>query len=354
MPRLTPPNTLAERLGVSLAAVELSRAADFIDLHLDAHIPIRLFGQDVRVRGGPRWLRGHRFGHFDVPRALDGGLSGAQWSITTNPFRGRKGRWKTFLSNLESLKDIVAASSGSMQICRSYSEYQRAKAREAFAVIPCVQGANCLDGALRGPLDVPDQLLVRATLMHLTNSRLGVTSSPWGRLRKDRGLTARGRALVAQMNEARVFVDLAHAHPDSFWDALDVHDKQTPVLVTHTGVQSVYPSWRNIDDDQLRAVADFGGVVGIIYASFYLMSRWVRPTVDHVLQHVEHAIHVCGEEHVGIGTDHDGFIVPPPPLRSADAHPRLVQGMLDRGWSQRRIERVLGQNFLRVFQQLRP
>jgi membrane dipeptidase len=151
-----------------------------------------------------------------------------------------------------------------------------------------------------------------------------------------------------------VFVDLAHAHPESFWDAVDAHDGRLPLLSTHTGVSGVYPSWRNLDDRQLRAIADTGGVVGIIYSSFFLVPRGREDGVRMVVEHMEHAIRVAGEEHVGLGTDYDGFIIPPPDLRSADSYPRLVQAMLDAGWSERRIARVLGGNFLRAFGEMRP
>lgn len=350
----TPAPELARRLGVSREAVELTRGLDFVDLHLEAQIPMRLFGTDVRVRHG-RWpFLGYGFGHFDVPRGRDGGLSGAMWSITTQPFRSPQGRWRALLSNLEQLREVVAASAGAMQIARSLDEYERAKTRGALACLPSVQGANCLDAALQGPLDVPERLLVRATLVHLTNSRVGATSGPWRGFRRDRGLTARGRALVEQLDHARVFVDLAHAHPDTFWDAVDAHDARLPLLVTHTGVDGVRPSWRNLDDAQLRAIADTGGVVGIIYASIFLVPRGQRASARWVVAHLEHVIRVAGEAAVGIGSDHDGFIIPIPGLRSAEAHPRLVQAMLDAGWSTDRVERVLGRNFLDAFGRMRP
>lgn len=349
-----PPEVLAEQLGVSVEAVQWARATDLIDLHVDAFIPARLFGYDFRVRHEGAGLRGYGFGHFDLPRAADGGLSGVMMSITTNPFRTAAGRWKAFLDNLERLRTLVASSSGGFRLARSLEEYRAARAAGAIACLPSVQGANCLDGALMGPLDVPDRLLTRATLVHLTNSRIGATSGPWGRFRRYKGLSARGRALVEQLDEARAFVDLAHAHPETFWDAVDAHDSELPLLVTHTGVDGVCPNWRNLDDGQLRAVADTGGVIGIIYSSYFLVPRGREDGPKMVVEHMEHAIDVAGEAHVGLGTDYDGFIIPPPGLRSAESYPRLIEEMLGAGWSPRRIERVLGGNFLRAFGELRP
>ena len=87
---------MAERLGVSLEAIDLARRSDLIDLHLDTFLPIRMWGYDVRVRHGTGLLGGIAFGHIDIPRAMDAGLSGGLWSITTNPFRTAAGRWQTF------------------------------------------------------------------------------------------------------------------------------------------------------------------------------------------------------------------------------------------------------------------
>lgn len=350
----TPTPNLAKRLGVSEEAIELARELEIVDLHVDAYIPIRLFGYDIRLRHGLGPLRGFGFGHFDVPRAADGGLSGAMFSITTNPLRTARGRWAALLRNIDKMREIVSSSGGALHVARSLSEYRAARSRGSMACLLSVQGANCMDADQWGPRQIPDRLLTRATLMHLTNSSLGATSGPWGRWRRSKGLSARGRRMVEMLDEQRVFVDLAHAHPDSFWDAVDAHDSRLPLLSTHTGVSGVYPMWRNLDDRQLRAIADTGGVIGIIFSSYFLVPRGRRNTGAMVVKHMEHAIRVAGEEHVGLGTDYDGFIIPPPDLRSADSYPRLVQYMLSAGWSEARIRRVLAGNFLRAWGEMRP
>ena len=148
-----------------------------------------------------------------------------------------------------------------------------------------------------------------------------------------KGLTEAGKRLVEQLDAERIFVDLAHIHPDGFWDALDVHDSALPVLVTHTGVDGVCPHWRNLDNAQIRAVAETGGVVGIMAHGGFLRRRGGPRDGAMVVEHMEHVIDVAGEDAVALGTDYDGFISPPKDLRSGDSYPVLVQHMLDRGWS---------------------
>ena len=240
-----------------------------------------------------------------------------------------------------------------LELVTSHAEYRAARARGAHAVLLSIQGGNALDAA---PADDPlgDDALMRVTLVHLTPSPVGGTSSPL-QLRRDKGLTDHGRALVRRLDERRVFVDLAHIHPRGFWDAVEVHDKSLPLIVTHTGVSAVKPHWRNLDDAQVKAIAESGGTIGIMLQRSFL-DRPGGPTDGAmVIEHLEHVIECVGEDFVSIGTDFDGAITPPAELRSGDtAYRILVAHMLRRGWSDTRIKKALGENFLRVLAMMRP
>ncbi|MGH7893260.1 MAG: dipeptidase, partial [Candidatus Binatia bacterium] len=152
-----------------------------------------------------------------------------------------------------------------------------------------------------------------------------------------------------------IFVDLAHIHEQSFWDAVAAHDKTQPLIATHTGVKGVTPHWRNLTDEQIRGIADTGGVVGIIFQDAFLRRPDGPRDGAMVVEHLEHVIRVAGEDVAALGSDFDGMITPPPDFASADtAYVRLVQRMLDRRWSEERIRKVLGGNFLRALGTLRP
>ena len=119
---MTEAPTLAARLGCSVEAVELTRSADVVDLHLDTLIWRRVVGYDVLARhaGGPL---GRRFGgHVDVPRLRDGGVTGGMWAITTNPFRSASGRWTAFLENLAALRRLVETSGGALALARTATD----------------------------------------------------------------------------------------------------------------------------------------------------------------------------------------------------------------------------------------
>jgi membrane dipeptidase len=335
-------------------AQSLCRASEILDLHIDTLIPVRIWGFDP-LEGRRRWPLGRFFfGHLDLPRAQRGGLSGAMWSITTNPYRSARGRWRAFERTLERFRNLANSSDGKLCLVRSLSEYRDVRARGAHAALLSIQGGNSLEGAPDGAGSVPDDLLTRVTLVHMTHSVYGGTSAPFNPFRRQRGLTDQGRALVEQLNARRVFVDLAHIHPQAFWDAVEVHDDSQPLIVTHTGVSGVNPHWRNIDDDQLRAIADTGGVVGIIFHPPYLRPRGGSRGVALIVDHIAHVVNTVGEDFAAVGSDYDGAISPPVLLRGSDCYPNLVSEMLSRGWTDTRIQKILGENFLRCFGELRP
>lgn len=345
-------DALARALGISREAVGLARGGDFLDLHVDSFIPLRLWGYALDRRHPRHVLGGRFFGHLDFPRAVDAGLSGAMYSITTNPFRTRRGRWRTFVRNLARLRRIVDETEGRVRVVRSAAEYDAARREGAHACLVSIQGGNALSPDEGFAAGIPDDVVTRVTLIHLTHSLYGRSSTPYPARRS--GLTPLGHELVRSLDERRVFVDLAHAHPSTFWDAVKAHDRTLPLLVTHTGVTGVQRSWRNVDDEQLRAVAETGGVAGVIFHEGFLGRAPGRSGAERVVDHIEHIVNVAGEGAAAIGTDYDGAILPPRDLRDGLSLPLVVDAMLRRGFSVERVRAVLGGNFLRAFRALRP
>jgi membrane dipeptidase len=338
--------------GFTQEALTLCHSSDLIDLHIDTLIPARLWGYSPLKRNKP-WIFGrHFFGHLDLPRMQEGGVRGAMWSITTNPLRSPKSRWHTLLRNIEGVKTLIQKSQGQLMFVRSVAEYHEAKERGAQACILSIQGGNAIEAA--SPAQLPDQLITRITLIHLTHSCFGTSSTPTHWFRRNKGLTPKGKDLVAQLNEARIFVDLAHIHPKGFWDALDAHDPDLPPIDTHTGVCGIRKHWRNLDDRQIKAIADRGGVVGIIFAANFLKRRRGPKNADMIVEHIEHTINIAGEDSVALGSDFDGLISPPLEVSTGSDYPILVQKMLDKGWTHTRIKKILGENFLRCWSRLRP
>lgn len=196
---------------------------------------------------------------------------------------------------------------------------------------------------------------------------------------EDTGLTELGRAVVAQMDERRLLVDLSHCGPRTTDEGITASSR--PVSITHSGCNAVYRHPRNKDDGTLRTLADRGGVLGIYLMPF--LNPTGLPTADHVVRHIEHALDVCGEDHVGIGSDQGivpldvggdfqvafdrvsaqraaaGIAAPREdtvPYVPELNHPRrletIAEMLLARGHTGRVVEKVIGQNFVRLFEEV--
>lgn len=332
--------------------MDLYLASEVIDLHLDTFIWQRIFGYDPTVRHARPPLGGWFLGHADFPRVREAGLAGATWVVTTNPLREPLDRLETLLENLARLRATIARVPGELELVTTLRQYTTARRRGRHAAFIGLQGGNALE-APDSVERLPPGMVLRVTLVHLSSSAVGATSSPL-RLGPDRGLTRFGRELVRRLNDARILVDLAHVSPAGFWDAVDAHDPTIPVVVTHTGVSGVHRHWRNLDDNQLRAIADSGGVVGIMFHAPFLGDYAWSGRAERVVDHLAHVVRVAGEDVPAIGSDFDGAIIPPRDLSSVLELPRLVELMARRGFGERVIQKILGDNFLRVLGAVRP
>jgi membrane dipeptidase len=341
------PSAWARALGISPDAVELYLKSDVIDLHIDSFIWTRIVGYDLTRRHG-RGLFGARFySQADLPRLREARVTGGIWSITTNPLRPAAQRPPTFARNFSRLSAILDGCADDVALVRTAAEYRAAIAAGRHAAFIGIQGGNALDR----DLDALDERLIKVTLVHLSTSSLGTTSSPLAL--KAGGLTAAGKQYVERLNARRIFVDLAHVSRAGFFEAVAVHDRTQPLMVSHTGIAGVHPHWRNLDDQQLRAVADTGGVVGVMYQSTFLGAGARGRRATAIVDHLAHIVDVAGEDVAALGSDWDGMITPPRDMPTCLELPRLVQRMLDRGWSGERIGKILGQNYLRALGALR-
>jgi membrane dipeptidase len=197
----------------------------------------------------------------------------------------------------------------------------------------------------------------------------------------DGGLSKRGYDLIAEMNRQKLLLDLSHAGPRTIAEGIAA--SRAPMAITHTGCRALADLPRNTRDSELRALADRGGVVGIYFMSFLRESG--QPHAEDLIRHVEHAVNVCGEDHVGLGTDGSLSGVPltdayrayfrkevearhkagyGAPGESADVltivpeyneparFARLANDLANRGWPETRVDKLLGANFARLFEEV--
>jgi membrane dipeptidase len=342
----------AANLGVSEAALALYGASDVIDLHLDTFIWRRLFGYDLHERHGLGPLGGRLFGQADIPRVREAKLTGAYWIITTQPFATGPQRARALRANALRLRAELAAHP-EVRVVNSYAGYCAAKAAGLHAAFLGIQGGNCLH-ALADVSAAHEAGISLVTLLHFTRSPIGAPQLPPALSREPLGLRAYGVELVRALDAARMLVDLSHLHPRGFWDVVAMRDRSPPFVVSHAACAAIRPHFRNLDDDQLRAVARAGGVVGVVFNAGFLTRSFFTAYVRDVADHVMHMLRVVGDEHVCLGSDFDGAIIPPRDLRSVLELPRLAHELLRRGVPELSVQRILGGNFLRVLRDVRP
>lgn len=321
--------------------------ATVTDLHADTAKLMDKMSFDISERHERVMPRAFNYvGHVDLPRLRDGGVSAQVFGLWTVPYpeRGCKHAVET---QLDALDRAIADHPDQIAWALTADEVAACKARGQLAAMGGIEGGQALEG---DPANVEHfaKRGVRAIgLLHFSANALGSPAKGRG-ARADQGLTAIGREVVREMNRCGVIVDLAHINRKGFFEALEL--SKDPPMVTHTGVIGVHDHWRNIDDEQLRAVGAKGGCVGIIFARRFLGSAGLEAVVDHLL----HIVDVAGEDVPALGSDFDGFVVPPVGLEDVAALPNLTAALSRRGVAPRTLAKILGGNAQRVIADVSP
>jgi len=167
------------------------------------------------------------------------------------------------------------------------------------------------------------------------------------------GLSLFGRKLLGRMNEMGMIIDCAHISDRSFFDIIRLSRKA--VVSTHSSCRALCPHRRNMSDEMIRALADNGGVIQINFYPLFIDKDYLAdpehsplPSYKRVVDHIDHAVKIGGIDHVGIGSDFDGIEVCPKGLEDISCMGVIFDEMRARGYSERDIEKVAGENFLRV------
>lgn len=318
-----------------------------IDLHADTPKLMHWLGYDLAApheRPMPRpW---NYAGHVDLPRMRAGGMAAQVFGMWTWPYP-QPGCAASVHHQLDALDAAMRAHPEQLVKAMTAEDVRAAHAAGAIAALAAIEGGQALEGDLDHVAAFAARGVRSIGLLHFTANQLGSPAYGVG-ARPDRGLTTFGKDVIREMNRLGVIVDLAHVNRAGFFDAIEI--TQAPVMVTHTGVLGVHRVWRNIDDEQLRAVARTGGCVGIIFAKRFLGGNDVERVVDHLV----HILDVAGEDVPALGSDFDGLVVPARGLDDISDMPRLTAALAHRGLPERVLHKILGGNALRVLADVPP
>jgi membrane dipeptidase len=342
---------------------------------LDGHNDVLL---RLRKEGVAAFLDGSGGGHVDLPRARAGGLVGGFFAVfVRDPVSSRmfaaeppKGEYALELppaveqetAALEAgemvalLLALEAASEGAVRVARSYADVEAAVRGETLAAILHLEGADPIDEELRALEPLVERGLRSIGLVWSRPNAFaeGVPFRFPAPPDTGPGLTAAGERLVRRCNELGLLVDLSHLNERGFWDVARI--STAPLVATHSNAHALCPSTRNLTDAQLDAVAATGGLVGINFGASFVRADGLTEAdtpIGDVVRHADYIADRIGVEHVALGSDFDGALVPSC-LAGADLLPVLLDALREGGWSDEDVAKIAHGNWQRVLRDTWP
>ena len=292
--------------------------------------------------------------------------------------------------SIDSLDAVIARNPTKIVKVANYSELLQAVKQHKIAAMLGVEGGHMIEDDLN-KLDA----IYRRGGRYLTLTHN--ISPSWATSAADetthpnlphKGLTEFGKKVVQRMNRLGMLIDVSHAGDQTFWDVINLTTK--PIIASHSSVYSLVPQRRNLKDDQIKAIAKNGGVIQInfnpgfidksfadketaflkehatemdalmkngmqeFYAMDYLYKKYtsetepMRPPLSMLIDHIEYIIKLVGVDYVGLGSDFDGINLTPQQLDDVTSYPLITKALVEKGYSEKDIAKILGGNFLRV------
>ena len=369
---------------ISPRAKKLHSSAIIVDTHDDTTQRLLTPGFDIGIR--------HTDGSIDIPRMREGNLGAIFFSIWMSGTVTGPEAVKRSLDQIDIVREMVRTHSKDLALCTTAAEIRRAHAEGKIAVLMGVEGGHMIASDL-SVLRSYAALGVRyMTLTHYLNDEWADSSTDKP---AHNGLTDFGKDVVREMNRQGMMVDISHVADKTFYDALAI--SQAPMIASHSSCRALCDHPRNMTDDMIKALASKGGVIQINYHIGFLSQEYrdatkanpdldkqmqaevdkrcgkdedcqlregdnlVREAVnagklprvgwEKIIDHIDHAVKLVGADHVGLGSDFDGANMPFGMESAADL-PKITDALLKKGYSEADIRKILGENTLRVMEQV--
>ena len=323
--------------------------------------------------------------HTDLPRLKQGGVGAEIFATYVSTDSVKKGMAvRQTLEQIEQLGKLLSRSKGEIEFAFGSEDLERIHKNGKVAALVAIEGGNSIESSV-AVLKTYYQAGVR--MMALTHDDTTDWADAALDVAKHKGLAPFGETVIAEMNQLGMAIDLSHCSTETINDVLAI--SKSPVVFSHSGAHAVAPHARNLNDATLKAVAKNGGVVLVnFYAGFLsaesvkayetrtkdaalfrkqfktdaefqaALGPWLKDhplpatSVKNVVDHIDHIVKVAGIEHVGLGSNFDGIVSVPKHLEDVSCFPHITQELLNRGYSEADIKKVLGGNTLRALKQV--
>jgi membrane dipeptidase len=379
---LMPKSTRSQ--SVSDKAKKLHTSSIVIDTHDDTTQRLLEPSFDIGTR--------HADGNIDIPRMREGGLNAIFFSIWIPSKTVGPDAVKKAIDQIDAVREAVRKHPNDLVLATTADEVRAAKKQNKIAALMGVEGGHMIDNDL-AVLRSYAVLGVRyMTLTHMGNTDWADSSTDTP---AHNGLTDFGKQVVLEMNRLGVMVDISHVSDKTFYDAIAT--SKAPVIASHSSARALTETPRNMTDDMMRALAKNGGVIQINYHVGFLSQEFrdfekahpeaekeindevkkrcgdneacslvmgdqvVRdlmqagklPKVDwtKIIDHIDHAVKIAGIDHVGLGSDFDGAVMPIG-MQDVTHLPQITGALLQKGYSESEIRKILGENTLRVMSEV--
>ncbi len=363
-------------------ARRIAKSSIIVDTHID--VPYRLHSKPADIS------KATESGDFDYPRALIGGLNAPFMSIYTDASLEESGGSKQLAEELiDMVEGFVEQSPEKFALATSPSQVREQFESGIMSLPMGMENGSPIEGKLENVQYFFDRGIRYITLAHSLSNH--ISDSSYDKNRQWNGLSEFGVSVVEEMNRLGIMVDISHVSDDAFWQVVEL--SAVPVIASHSSARHFTPGFeRNMADDMIVALAENGGVIQINFGSSFVTATardysdkrtaaglvWLEnnpqysPTdaytkfpkiydeeygglpfanIDDVLNHIDHVVSLTSIDHVGLGSDYDGVGDSLPiGLKDVAAYPNLIEGLLQRDYSEEDIRKILGENLLRVWQ----
>ncbi|KLK94414.1 peptidase [Microvirga vignae] len=340
----------------------------------DGHNDVLLRLMRGKIQPEKAFLEGDNIGHLDLPRMRQGGFFGGffavyvpsqdmgidvdalmthrEYDVLLPPALDHAPSQQVTVHMASILIRIERASKGEVKICRSAADIRDCLDHGKLAAILHIEGAEGIDPDLY-MLDVLYESGLRSIGPVWSRPNIfghGVPFRYPSTPDTGPGLTERGRELVKACNRLKIMVDLSHLNEKGFWDVAKLSD--APLVATHSNAHAVCPHSRNLTDEQLAAIRESRGMVGVNFATSFIRPDGQRSDdtpLEEMIRHMDHLIEHVGVDGVGLGSDFDGATIPAE-IGDVRGLPRLVGAMRQHGYDEATLRKLCYENWISVLE----
>lgn len=288
--------------------------------------------------------------HFDIKRqiALGGGLQFCAIYVPTEVFRYQGGLRYTLCLLDKYNQEIKKLHENGIDVLQVRTAEDAGNVlKHKAATLLAIEEGGAIDGSLEA-LRCLYELGVRA--MTLTWSNRNDIADGINEEATGSGLTLFGKQVVAEMNRLGMLVDVSHISTAGFWSVIETSTK--PIIATHSNAKSLCAHPRNLNDEQIKVLAQNGGLAGITFAGQFLEEDWSNACIESVYKHIDYMLNLIGnDDHIGFGSDFDGISHPPYNIQGVQDYKPLIE-YLSKYYSDETINKITHQNVINLLQKV--